>query len=205
LTQTWQTLSPKKVVVSCIEKTDLVSCITSVANELWQNITLHYIKTAAEGFGIINGYANPPKLGVDRWLALVAARAKIQDAVCVVDSGTAMTIDLLNAQGIHQGGLICPGLMLMQTALNNTAHLPFVEYPCSSTQTIIAKNTENAIAYGTLYANCSLIERVVAEQSSIIHLILTGGDAITLSQHLRCAFSIEPNLILEGLAIVSTQ
>ena len=184
---------------------NLVSCITTVANKLWQNITLYHIKTAAEGFGIINGYDNPIKLGVDRWLALIAARAKIKDAVCVVDSGTAITIDILNAQGIHQGGLICPGLTLMQTALNNTTHLPFVEYPSSITQPIIAKDTENAIANGTLYAICSLIERVVAEQSNITYLILTGGDAITLSQQLRCAFSIEPNLVLEGLAIVSTQ
>ena len=200
---TWQALRPQKILLSCIGKADVVSCIAMVADKCWSNIVLHHIKTSSEGFGVINGYAEPEKLGVDRWLALIAVRTKTKKAVCVVDCGTAITIDLLNTQGVHQGGVICPGLTLMQKSLHDSANLPFFFNQRVTEDNLLANNTEEAICYGVLYAVCSLIERVMSEQTTPTQLILTGGDALLIAEKLRYSCRIEPHLVLEGLAIMS--
>ena len=74
-------------------------------------------RSARQGAGVENGYADPAQLGVDRWLAICAAYDRYRAAVCVVDAGTATTIDVVTASGEHRGGLILPGLRLMESAL----------------------------------------------------------------------------------------
>jgi type III pantothenate kinase len=74
-------------------------------------------RSAASGAGVRSGYADPAQLGVDRWLAICAAFARHRAPVCVVDAGTATTIDVVSGSGEHQGGLILPGITLMQSAL----------------------------------------------------------------------------------------
>jgi len=76
-----------------------------------------FARSAACGAGVRNGYADPSQLGVDRWLAICAAFARYRAPVCVVDAGTATTIDVVSGSGEHQGGLILPGITLMQSAL----------------------------------------------------------------------------------------
>ena len=73
--------------------------------------------SAARGAGIRNGYSDPAQLGVDRWLALCAAFSRFKAPLCVVDAGTATTLDLVTASGEHEGGLILPGIALMRSAL----------------------------------------------------------------------------------------
>lgn len=81
-------------------------------------------RSAVSGAGVRNGYVDPSQLGVDRWLAICAAFARYRTPVCVVDAGTATTIDIVDAGGEHRGGLILPGLTLMQSALfGNTGDL----------------------------------------------------------------------------------
>ncbi|MBL8202574.1 MAG: type III pantothenate kinase [Chromatiales bacterium] len=76
-----------------------------------------FARSAATGAGVRSGYADPSQLGVDRWLAICAAFARYRAPVCVVDTGTATTIDVVNGRGEHQGGLILPGIALMQSSL----------------------------------------------------------------------------------------
>ena len=67
------------------------------------------------------------KLGVDRWLAGLAAWSKYKKNLIVVDAGTAITVDFINSRGTHLGGLIAPGPNILASALaGGTAHLPVV-------------------------------------------------------------------------------
>jgi type III pantothenate kinase len=193
----WCDLRPEKIGISSVGKVELLNLITNVARELWRDIPIHFATSEAEFFGVKNGYSQPEKLGVDRWLALIAARQKTDSPICVVDCGTAVTVDVLNEKGEHQGGLICAGLTLMKNALaSNTADLPFA----NSTQKIgLAIKTEAAIFNGTLFSACGLIEKVMQQLPQNTELFLTGGDAEIIATELNVTFTLEPNLVLEGL------
>ncbi len=195
----WQDLRPEKIGISCVGKAELLNVITTVTRELWRDVPIHFATTQTQAFGVTNGYLQPEKLGVDRWLALIAVRQKTNAPVCVVDCGTAITVDVLDTDGKHQGGLICAGLTLMKTALAfNTADLPLANSPHNVG---LAIETETAIYNGTLFAACGLIERVMSELPANTALFLTGGDAPIIAAHTRKPFTLETDLVLQGLAI----
>ncbi len=197
----WQDLRPKKIAMSCVGKVELLNVITTVTRELWSEIQIHFATTQTQAFDVTNGYLKSEKLGVDRWLALIAVRQKTNSPVCVVDCGTAITIDVLNSEGKHQGGFICAGLTLMKTALAfNTADLPLFN---SSHHIGLSVETEAAIYNGTLFAACGLIERVMHDLPKSTTLFLTGGDAELIAAQLKRPRTLETNLVLQGLAIVS--
>jgi type III pantothenate kinase len=197
----WQDLRPKKIAVSCVGKVELLNVITTVTRELWSEIPIHFATTQTQAFDVTNGYLKSEKLGVDRWLALIAVRQKTNSPICVVDCGTAITIDVLNSEGKHQGGFICAGLTLMKTALAfNTADLPLFD---SSHHIGLSVETEAAIYNGTLFAACGLIERVMQDLPKSTTLFLTGGDAELIAAQLQRPRTLETNLVLQGLAIVS--
>jgi type III pantothenate kinase len=105
--------------------------------------------------GVTNGYQQPEKLGVDRWLAVLAAKSKTAGACIVVDCGSAITVDLVTAQGEHLGGYIAPGLRLMRESLgNNTSAIklgqigyPENDFPGRNTVAAI-KSAELAMVMG---------------------------------------------------------
>jgi type III pantothenate kinase len=152
-------------------------------------------------FGAVRiAYAEPRRLGVDRFLALVAAHARVAQPWMVVGIGTALTIDLLGADGTHHGGRIAPSPTLMREALQARApQLPptggeFVEF---------AADTLDALASGCDGAALALIERSLVVASARLEtapaLLLHGGGADALRASLRGA-TWAPDLVLEGLA-----
>lgn len=193
----WRDLQPRKIGISCVGQATLLNLIKVVAHELWRDIPIHFAISEFAAFGVINSYVEPEKLGIDRWLALIAARQKTDSSLCVVDCGTAITVDVLNEKGEHQGGLICAGLTLMKNALaSNTADLPFA----NSTQKLgLATETESAIYNGAVFSACGLIEKVMQQQPENTKLFLTGGDSEIIASQLNCVFTIEQNLVLNGL------
>lgn len=190
---------PKRLVIACVSATPLLELVLAVAVELWPNLEIIPVKSQAHAFGVCNAYQQPEKLGVDRWLALVAVRRHYQIPACIVDCGTAITVDLMDANGNHQGGLISPGLTLMRKSLaEGTEALQFHE-----TDYVfgLANFTEAAIYSGTLSAAAGLIEHVLTRQPDTVQLILTGGDAGLIAQQLKCKLVIDTDLVLRGLAI----
>lgn len=158
-----------------------------------------WIQPQAEGFGVLNRYTEPARLGADRWAALVGARALHGGAALVVTSGTATTADVLDAVGVFQGGVILPGLDLMRLSLaRDTAQLPY-----SDGRFVAApRRTADAIVSGCLQAQLGAIERMfrlVGSQPNAVCL-LNGGAAATLAPHLECPLRVVDNLVLEGLA-----
>lgn len=187
--------------------------------------------SAATGAGVRSGYTEPRLLGVDRWLALCAAFARYGGPVYVVDAGTATTIDLVTDSGQHQGGLILPGLALMQSALwrgtGDLARLAGTEFLDGLQATscdhpiLLGRDTATAIRYGALQATVSLVRdclepfsRASPAGSGPPLLVITGGGAAALRAELSEArqrfahapdagYRVEhrPLLVLEGLAL----
>jgi type III pantothenate kinase len=191
---------PKRLAIASVSATPLLDLMLAVALELWPTVEIISVKSQARAFGVHSAYQQPEKLGVDRWLALVAVRNHYYKPACIVDCGTAITVDLINAEGRHQGGFISPGLTLMKKSLAaGTAGLQFHE-----TNHIVgpANFTESAIYSGTLLAAVGLIEHVLSKQATAMQLILTGGDAEIIATQLAMKPIIDADLVLRGLAVV---
>ena len=149
--------------------------------------------------GLEIAYADPARLGVDRFLALLAAHAR-GGACLVVGVGTALTIDLVDAAGRHHGGRIAPSPALMREALHRRAR----QLPAQGgAYREFAGDTDDALASGCLGAALALVERsrdaarrLLGEPPS---LLLHGGGAAELTPHLADAVT-DPALVLRGLA-----
>ncbi|MGZ8094677.1 MAG: type III pantothenate kinase [Methylosarcina sp.] len=200
LVELWQEFSPRSIAVSCVSAEKIAELVRATAFELWPDVKIIRVTSQAYALGIANAYSQPEKLGVDRWLSLIAAYRHYHLPACIVDCGTAITVDLMDDQGRHQGGMICPGLRLMKKSLaENTEALKFDD---ARHDLGPANYTEAAIYSGVLTAAIGLIEHVFAGQPDDSLLILTGGDAELIADHLVYESVIDPDLVLRGLAIV---
>jgi type III pantothenate kinase len=201
LVEAWKMPTPpERLAIACVSSTPLLELVLAAAVELWPTIEVIHVKSQAHAFGVYNAYQQPEKLGVDRWLSLVAVRKHYQLPACIVDCGTAITVDLIDSDGKHQGGLISPGLALMKKSLaDGTEVLQFNE---TNYAFGLANSTEAAIYSGTLSAAAGLIEHVLTKQLNPIQLILTGGDAEVIAQKLTIKAIIDIELVLSGLAVV---
>ncbi len=178
--------------------------ITDWITKKWK-CQIHFIASTDKECGVINAYHKPEQLGVDRWLVLIAAHDIFKfDPICIVDCGTAITIDVLSANGKHQGGLIIPGINTMQKSLlDNTYALKQLNTEIVSTNKnmLLAYDTHRAINLGSLYAVIGLIEYVISNLEPI-KLIITGGNAPALKSLLTRPYKHIPDLVLQGLGVI---
>lgn len=153
--------------------------------------------------GVRNGYANPSQLGSDRWAALIAAWHLVKGACLVVNSGTATTVDALSAQGEFIGGLILPGVELMQRSLcGATAQLQAAQGKYAP----FPLNTADALYSGALQASCGAIERQHALLGdNVAPVVLGGGAAAALRDRLNVPLRIVDNLVLQGLLLIAQE
>lgn len=156
-----------------------------------------FIRAEAAQCGVRNGYAIPHQLGSDRWAALIAAHHLYPGHdVLVVQSGTAVTIDNLAADGLFRGGLILPGFRLMLDALaRNTASLPAQHGKFA----VLPDNTADAMFSGTAHAIAGAIERSYRALATRPLCLLSGGDMDILLPVLGIPATTASNLVLEGL------
>jgi type III pantothenate kinase len=160
---------------------------------------VHLARTQAEFAGLRIAYADPSRLGVDRFLALLAAHSRDRGPALVVGIGTALTIDLLEG-GRHLGGRIAPSPALMREALH--ARAPVLP-AAGGGYTEFAAETADALASGCEGAALALvaqsIEAAAARLGNAPALLLHGGGAVALLPRLPGAVHA-PSLVLEGLA-----
>jgi len=175
-------------------------------------ISLQMVRTSACCGEVINGYSPFGQLGADRWAAIVGAWRICRRPVCVIDAGTAVTIDLVAGSGQHQGGLIVPGLTLLRTALlRDTSDIDaFVSQSSGSTALggWLGTDTHSAVERGVLLMLCAVIDRAVsniADKGNPPHVILTGGDAPLLGPLLSYPVEQHPLLVLEGLRYLAAE
>ena len=178
LIETWKMPTPpERLAIACVSRAPLLELVQSVAIELWPAIEIIHVKSQAHAFGVYNAYQQPEKLGVDRWLALVAVRNHYQLPACIVDCGTAITVDLIDAEGKHHGGMFSPGLTLMKKSL--AAGTEALQFHTTNYDFGPADFTEAAIYSGTLSAAVGLIEHVLKTQSNA--MVTDRGDCPPLS------------------------
>lgn len=192
---------PSAVVIVSVAPPSINDAIAQWVGSRWR-IGVHRVQPQAEQLGVVNRYHDPAALGADRWAALIGARAAFpQSAVCVVDCGTAATIDALTAAGDFTGGVIFPGLGLLRRALTSgTAHIRADD---GEELSCLARATGDAVAAGTLYGLAGAIERVYHEFEQALaepmKLVITGGDADRVAARLTRPARRVPDLVLRGL------
>lgn len=195
---------PDRVVAASVAGDALTGAARRWVERRW-GVDFRLVRASAEAAGVRNGYAEPGRLGADRWAAIVGAYRLSGTAVCIADCGSAVTVDGVDSGGRHRGGLILPGCRLMRRALHQgTAELPLVD---DSAARLFAADTTTAIASGTVLAVAATVEWLACHMSDELgtnaELWLTGGDAPTLIPHLRLPFRHAPDLVLQGLAILA--
>jgi len=193
---------PDILVLACVSSMIVKQQLIEVATLLWADIDIIETKAQQYAYGISNSYVQPEKLGVDRWLAMIAAfKEYSSSSLCVVDCGTAVTFDALDKKGVHLGGMIMPGLSLMQKALyKGTENLAIG----TELHTLgLANNTEAAVYNGNLSAVKGFIESGLSGINAAKTVILTGGDACFIAESLNFQTIVDTRLVFKGLAIIA--
>lgn len=164
--------------------------------------------TKSEQLGVHNSYQQPERMGIDRWLAMVAAYTIEKEkgrskGLIIVDAGSALTVDVVNQEGHHLGGYIVPGLMMAQQMLfQNTERV--IQYDESQENRHIkgqfnnlGNNTLQCVEYGVINQLTALVQSV-ANRYSDYEIIFTGGDSEMLANFFT-AGRVDKNLVLKGL------
>ena len=163
-------------------------------------------RTRAECAGVRIAYAEPARLGVDRFLGLLAAHARGAGPWLIVSAGSAMTVDLLDGAGQHRGGVIAPSPEHMRAAL--AARFPALAY-AGGEASDFATDTADALAGGSLGAALGLVERSHRQATRLLgrapKLLVSGGGAARLVEGLELDAGLAPSLVLEGLAVYAAQ
>ncbi|OOZ34617.1 type III pantothenate kinase [Solemya velesiana gill symbiont] len=197
--------TPDRVVVANVAGREIEQHLSDWSQNVW-GVTPEIVTTSAQALGVVNAYENPAQLGVDRWLTLVAVHGRYPGAACIVDCGTAITIDVIDAHGVHKGGLILPGFELMRRSLLERTNIPRVDVACG--KQLLAKDTATAVAAAGIHAAAALIERVIAktaqELGARLTLILTGSGSRKLLEVLESTGTVIPDLVMVGLAMIAT-
>jgi type III pantothenate kinase len=198
-----------RIVVSCVAGPIVKGELQSALVDRF-GVEPEFVTATEEACGVTNAYVKPHRLGADRWAALIGAKARGPRIACVIDAGTALTVDGL-ANGNHLGGLILPGLDLMRGALlEETGELKALsEDPLSGGMELFANDTHEAIVRGTMVAAVSVIQRcrkrLAHRAGQSPEMFLTGGDAQRLLALFDEPVIYAPHLTLEGLAMLASE
>ncbi|MHC4752430.1 MAG: type III pantothenate kinase [Planctomycetota bacterium] len=146
----------------------------------------------------------PDKVGTDRIVSAAAAYAVAEDAVVVADFGTAVTIDLVDKNGIFLGGVICPGFEISAKALrDNTAQLPNIKV--TRPKAPYGKNTVEAINCGLYYSIVGALQEVIRRYAEEFgkwpQTIITGSAAKVIASDCEFIDNYVPNLVVKGIVL----
>lgn len=159
---------------------------------------------------VVNGYVSPDQLGTDRWAAIVGAWQEFRSDVCVVDAGTAITIDLVAEDGQHCGGFIIPGFDLMARSLS-TDTSDIAGFAAAGSDDLpaadwLGRDTRSAVARGACFAmRAAVMAAADAYAVSVgrsVTIVVTGGDASRLVPFQDRQVEERPQLVLNGVGVL---
>lgn len=159
-------------------------------------------------WGIAVDVDEPRSLGADRALNAIAAHAKYEGDLIVIDFGTATTFDAIDFNGAYKGGIIAPGVNLSLDALvGNTAKLPRIAIEAPRSNSVIGTNTEDQMLIGVFWGYCAMMEGLTAKMRAEIgrpaKVLATGGLALLFDEHTDLFDHVDSDLTLDGLAILA--
>ena len=169
----------------------------------WQCAAWQLTARTVAGIGI--DYPKPSTIGADRLANAIAAHARFGAPVVVVDFGTAVTFDVVDASGNYTGGIIAPGLSAMTDYLHEkTALLPRIKI--AEPESVVGKNTRGAMLSGAVHGYRGLIAELVRQLkrelgATRLPVVATGGYAALMAAKLPSVRCVEPRLTLEGLRL----
>ena len=198
---------PTAIGFCCVAGQEAITNLKSLFPQ-WSDVEWKQLKGDSPYVGMRSLYQDTGKLGADRWAALIGARALSNKNTLIVNAGTATTIDLLGANGVHYGGWILPGLTLMQSSLaNNTAQL---DLATRSEQHGFGTCTNDAIIGGCDAAQVGAIlygmQQAKELNIPIEKIWLDGGNAKILAKEIthtnlpaKQALEVTEGLVLRGI------
>jgi type III pantothenate kinase len=175
----------------------LKSCVNSFSGH-----EPKFAVTSKHCSGVTNSYEDASRMGVDRWLVMLAAYNDCKQACCIVDCGSAITVDYVAANGEHLGGYIIPGLRLMnESLLANTAEIK-VDQSIDHFELSPGTHTSSAVVHGVNYLFKALCEKIQSDLQGMsvdYRLYITGGDG-ELFHQLIGEGCYRPDLVMDGLS-----
>jgi type III pantothenate kinase len=189
--------------VICSVVPDKTSTIQVSLRQAFNLFATELNHASVKGIGI--DYPNPETIGPDRLANAIAAKVHYGAPSVVVDFGTAVTFDVVNAGGNYTGGIIAPGIAAMTDYLHEkTALLPRIEI--EEPQKVVGKSTREAMLSGAFHGYRGLIRELLKELKGDLGVhelngVATGGYAGLIAKGLPGIVAIEPNLTLEGLRL----
>ncbi|UCC98058.1 MAG: type III pantothenate kinase [Phycisphaerales bacterium] len=146
----------------------------------------------------------PDEVGTDRVVSAAAAYTVVEDAVIVADFGTAVTIDLVDRNGVFLGGVICPGFEISAKALrDNTAQLPNIKV--TKPKAPYGKNTIDAINCGLYYSIVGALQEVIRRYAEEFgkwpQTVITGSAAKVIAGDCEFIDNYVPNLVVKGIVL----
>jgi type III pantothenate kinase len=198
---------PERVLVSNVGGRPIAELLATSLRTVWA-IEAEFIRPVARVAGVQCGYANPEQLGADRWLGVIAGFHLQQGPVCVANLGTAMTVDCVDSAGRHLGGVIVPGVELaISSLLDNTSDIAARAQSGDAAGPMFANNTLGAVHQGVTHMLAATVERAVEEMRANTgenpSMLLSGGASERVAPLIRMPSRIVPDLVLQGLAVLS--
>ncbi len=181
--------------------------VRKAVRALWKLEIFELNAKTIRGVGI--DYPKPDSIGPDRLANAVAAKFRFGAPVVVVDFGTAVTFDVVDARGNYVGGIIAPGLAAMTDYLHEkTALLPKIKI--REVKNVVGKSTEHAMLVGAVHGYRGLVRELIGElkrelRAKKLPVVATGGYAKLIAAKLPEISAVLPDLTLEGLRLVWQQ
>ena len=196
--QAWK---PRQIWIASVRPRSANANLAAQCHRLWQ-LRPGFAQTWAQTGDLVNAYRDHRQMGVDRWLALLAAHRAYGGSVLVVQAGTAITVDLLASGGRHLGGYIGPGWQLMRQALAEQTAQVRLPAQVPSWAAEPGRSTEEAVKAALAAMVEGLIGRgrsVLSREAGELRVVVGGGDGEGLAAMLSDA-TYWPELVLDGLA-----
>ncbi|MBJ7556325.1 type III pantothenate kinase [Marinomonas spartinae] len=195
---------PEVIYFASVRSQDASLALQQEVQAYYPNSQLVVLESTAQACGVVCAYEEPWRLGIDRWLTVVAGFHHYGGNIVIVDAGTAIKVDVVNEQARHLGGYIVPGLMMMENALlANTAK---IRYDASELKVGegLPNSTARAVGEGCYQMALGFLERVYGNYHDH-RWIVTGGDAQELLKTLGIEAECDPHLVALGAKLVGDE
>lgn len=194
----------KAIRISNVAGKDILRKVERLAKRY--RVKLYVARSCEESAGVRNGYQRPEALGVDRWMGVLAGYHAL-GGCCVIDCGSAITMDFVLPDGQHLGGFITPGMRLMKESLKlGTSNVPFQQDDTYQGLTVPGTSTQEAVTHGIFLAAVGQIalayDQFCQSQKQKLPIILTGGDADLIRRGLSANAYRWPDMVYAGLELI---
>lgn len=200
-------ITPQRALVSSVAGEVVTEKLCDYIQQKW-SLTPELVTVRAEACGVTNCYTDCSQMGVDRWLAVIAAHALYPQGALVIDVGTALTVDTVDVSGHMLGGAIFPGPGLLLSSLRHgAADIDIADMKLFEIDSGIEDSTDKAVAAGIGQGFVGVVDRLLSVYRNRLPddaaVLVTGGWAEPVMANSNQAMILESDLVLKGLAVIA--